>query len=208
MHSGKPLLALCPIGKFVFSHEDALRCKTRLQEHLRAWDVDFVDLEGVVEDGLVRDQAHVEPVVRHFRAKGVDALFIGPFDMSCVAGPFGDVEDPVMKDLIARFEGGCRRHGMAMGTPAYGKHSWQRMFERGYQMVSAGSDAIVGATFDYVLAGTDGGNDFDWTQMDVSAVMPAGTASARIQLIHILEASTSDAGAIFLDDASLTVTAP
>ena len=77
-----------------------------------------------------------------------------------------------------------------------------------FAQVSAGSDAIVGGTFDYVLAGTDGGNDFDWTQMDVSAVMPAGTASARIQLIHILETSTSDGGAIFLDDASLTVTTP
>jgi hypothetical protein len=76
-----------------------------------------------------------------------------------------------------------------------------------FAQVSAGSDAIVGGSFDYVLAGTDGGNDFDWTQMDVSAVMPEGTASTRIQLIHILENSTSNAGAIFLDNASLTVTA-
>jgi hypothetical protein len=74
--------------------------------------------------------------------------------------------------------------------------------------VSAGSDIIAGASFDYVLAGTDGGNDFDWTQMDVSAVMPDGTASTRIQLIHILEDTTPSDGAIFLDNASLTVTAP
>ena len=72
--------------------------------------------------------------------------------------------------------------------------------------VSAGSDAIVGGVFDYVLSGTDGGNDFDWTQMDVSAMMPAGTASTRLQLLHILEASTSNAGSIFLDNASLSVT--
>jgi len=71
--------------------------------------------------------------------------------------------------------------------------------------VSAGSDAIVGGVFDYVLSGTNGGNDFDWTQMMVSAVMPVGTATTRIQLIHILEASTSAGGAIFLDNASLTV---
>ncbi len=71
--------------------------------------------------------------------------------------------------------------------------------------VSAGSDAILGGVFDYVLAGTDGGNDFDWTQMMVSAMMPADTASTRIQLIHILEASTAPGGAIFLDSASLTV---
>jgi hypothetical protein len=66
--------------------------------------------------------------------------------------------------------------------------------------------ATVG-TPDYLLAGTNGGNDFDWTQMLVSAEMPANTASTRIQLIHILNAETPAGGAIFLDDASLTVTA-
>jgi hypothetical protein len=75
-----------------------------------------------------------------------------------------------------------------------------------FAQVSAGSDAIAGGSFDYTLAGTDGGNDSDWTQMDVSAVMPAGTASASIQLIHIEEASTPAVGSIFLDKASLTVT--
>ena len=72
----KPLVGLCPIGKFVFSHEDALRLKRLLQDRLRTWDVPFVDLEGVLPDGIVRDQAHVEPVVRHFRREGVDCLFL------------------------------------------------------------------------------------------------------------------------------------
>jgi L-fucose isomerase-like protein len=71
-----PLLGLCPIGKFVFSHEDAVRCKTGLQARLRQWGVRFVDLEGVLPDGLVRDQAHVEPAVRHFQAAGIEALFV------------------------------------------------------------------------------------------------------------------------------------
>ena len=53
--------------------------------------------------------------------------------------------------------------------------------------VSAGSDAIVGGSFDYVLSAQDGGEPADWTLMEVSATAPAGTASARIQMIHILE---------------------
>lgn len=69
-------LGLCPIGKFVFSHEDALRLKRELQKKLRSWKVEFVDLEGVVPDGLVRDQKHVEPVVEHFRKQNIDALFM------------------------------------------------------------------------------------------------------------------------------------
>lgn len=72
----KPKLGLCPVGRFVFSHEDALRQKRELQKKLRSWKVEFVDLEGVLPDGIVRDQKHVEPVVAHFRKENIDALFM------------------------------------------------------------------------------------------------------------------------------------
>lgn len=76
MPARKPLLGLCPIGKFVFSNADAVRYKILLQNLLREWDVPFVDLDGVLEDGLVKDQSHVDPVVAHFRRAGVEALFL------------------------------------------------------------------------------------------------------------------------------------
>ena len=76
MPERKPLLGLCPIGKFVFSNEDAVRCKEQLQQRLASWNVPYVDLEGVLEHGLVRDQAHVDAVVDHLRAKAVDCLFV------------------------------------------------------------------------------------------------------------------------------------
>jgi L-fucose isomerase-like protein len=69
-------LGLCPIGKFVFSHEAALDYKRRLMDLLRRKGGDFVDLEAVLPDGIVRDQQHVGPVVEHFRRERVDALFI------------------------------------------------------------------------------------------------------------------------------------
>ena len=72
----KPLLGLCPIGKFVFSHEDAMKYKKILQGKLTDWDVDFVDLESVLPDGIVRDQKHVEPVIEHFKKAGIDCLFL------------------------------------------------------------------------------------------------------------------------------------
>ena len=76
MKRKKPLLGLCPIGKFVFSNEDAVRHKQILQSKLEEWDVPCVDLEGILEDGLVKDQEHVGPAVDHFRAAGIDALFV------------------------------------------------------------------------------------------------------------------------------------
>lgn len=72
----RPLLGFCPIGKFVFSHTDAMRTKKELRQKLQDWKVDFVDLDGVLEDGMVRDQAHVDKVVDHFRKKDIDALFM------------------------------------------------------------------------------------------------------------------------------------
>src|SRR5512137_1168282 len=72
----KVLLGLCPIGKFVFSHEDALAQKQKVIEVLRRQGVTFCDLDGVLPDGMVRDQKHVEPVVQYFRRQNIDALFI------------------------------------------------------------------------------------------------------------------------------------
>jgi len=55
------LLGLCPIGKFVFSHEDALVQKQKVIEVLRRQGVTYCDIDGVLPDGLVRDQKHVDP---------------------------------------------------------------------------------------------------------------------------------------------------
>jgi L-fucose isomerase-like protein len=70
------LLGLCPIGKFVFSHEDALRQKAALTAQLAAWGVTCCIPDGVVPDGMLRGTEHVQPLLRFFREKGVDALFI------------------------------------------------------------------------------------------------------------------------------------
>jgi L-fucose isomerase-like protein len=76
MRDNKPvLLGLCPIGKFVFSHEDAVRQKCLIQKKLDEMGISFCDLDGTIPDGMVRDQKHVEPVVKHFKSKGIDALF-------------------------------------------------------------------------------------------------------------------------------------
>lgn len=70
------LLGLCPIGKFVFSHEAAVEEKRRVMDVLRRAGVNFVDLEDVLPDGMVRDQSQVDAVVKHFRQQGIGALFI------------------------------------------------------------------------------------------------------------------------------------
>lgn len=67
---------MCPIGKFIFSHEDACRQKKLIQKYFTDWKVNFTDLETVLPDGMVRDQKHVDPIVDFFRKEKIDALFL------------------------------------------------------------------------------------------------------------------------------------
>ena len=70
------LLGLCPIGKFVFSHEDALRYKAMLEERLKKWGVPYANIDQAVPDGIIRGLEHVEPAVQCLREAGAQALFL------------------------------------------------------------------------------------------------------------------------------------
>lgn len=97
--AARPLLGLCPIGKFVFSHEDAMRWKQLLQQSLLKWNIQFVDLDDVIPDGMIRDQAHSAAAVAHFRKHGVDGLFMPHcnFGTEGAAGIIGrDTDVPVL----------------------------------------------------------------------------------------------------------------
>lgn len=68
-------LGLVPIGKFVFSQEDARRYAALTAEVLRGLGVDFVDLEGVTGDGLLYRPEDLPGVIRYLREQQVDAVF-------------------------------------------------------------------------------------------------------------------------------------
>ena len=77
MKRTKPVrLGVCPIGKFVFSHQDALVQKGKVLGKLDSSKVDYCSVDGVIPDGMVRGQADVAKVVRHFKSQEIDALFI------------------------------------------------------------------------------------------------------------------------------------
>ena len=64
MQTQKPLMGLCPIGKFVFSNEDAVRYKQLLRQKLNHWQIPCVDLEDVLEDGLACGLHRIERLMR------------------------------------------------------------------------------------------------------------------------------------------------
>ena len=72
----KVLIGYAPTRRRIFSVEDALKYKNLIAEKLKEWNVDFVDIEDVNEEGLLRCAEDVEPVIDKFKAAKVDAIFI------------------------------------------------------------------------------------------------------------------------------------
>lgn len=72
----KPKLGLCPIGKFVFSHEDAKKYKRAIENRLHELDIDFVGIDGAVTDGIIRSHKDVDPAVAHLQQQDVDCVFL------------------------------------------------------------------------------------------------------------------------------------
>jgi L-fucose isomerase-like protein len=53
-----------------------MRWKREIMERFDRWQVGYVHLDAVLPDGMIRDQAHVEPAVCYFQERRIDALFI------------------------------------------------------------------------------------------------------------------------------------
>lgn len=78
---------------------------------------------------------------------GVDAVYVGPFDLSLMLGlpPASHHDDPVFTQAIARILGACARHGVVPGIHADATLAelWAAM---GFRMITVGFDqqAVVG----------------------------------------------------------------
>ncbi|MFA5205715.1 MAG: fucose isomerase [Lentisphaeria bacterium] len=93
MNSALPKLklGLCPIGKFVFSHEDAIRQKQLLETKLRALGVTFCTIDAAVTDGVVRSTEDAAKAIACLQAQKIDALFLvhGNFGTEHAVGLIG-----------------------------------------------------------------------------------------------------------------------
>ena len=71
----KLLLGLAPTRRFVFSAEDAARYKVLVEQKLKEWNVDFVNIDSVNKEGLLFERRHAAAAAELFKKAGVDAVF-------------------------------------------------------------------------------------------------------------------------------------
>ena len=73
---------------------------------------------------------------------GVDALFVGPYDLSMSYGVPGRVDDPRVRDGIAAVLDACRESGRAPGIFGIQADTVRRYVEQGFRLVCVGMDAL------------------------------------------------------------------
>lgn len=68
-------LGYAPTRREVFSREDAGKYKRLVEDKLREWRVDFVNIDWLNEEGLLYSEVDVPKVAFRFKEEGVDCVF-------------------------------------------------------------------------------------------------------------------------------------
>jgi len=74
---------------------------------------------------------------------GVDAILLGPYDLSASLGKMGQIDDPVVIAAIRRVTDACRDVGMPLGYFGVSAAAVRPYVERGYTLIVAGVDTTL-----------------------------------------------------------------
>ena len=74
---------------------------------------------------------------------GIDAVFIGPYDLSASMGRTGEVTHPEVRDAVRSVRDACRAAGRALGVFGVDAAAAAPYVEQGYTLVAVGLDTIL-----------------------------------------------------------------
>jgi 2-keto-3-deoxy-L-rhamnonate aldolase RhmA len=102
----------------------------------------------------IEDIAAVEHLDEIIATPGVDAAFIGPYDLSGSMGKPGQVDDPDVQRAIERVVDGCAKAGMPLGFFSTTTEGARRARERGIRFLAVGTDIglLMGAAKDILAS--------------------------------------------------------
>lgn len=74
---------------------------------------------------------------------GIDAVLLGPYDLSASLGKMGQLDDPSVTDAIDRVTETCKRKTIPLGMFGLNSASVQPHIENGYSLIVAGVDTLM-----------------------------------------------------------------
>ena len=94
----------------------------------------------VVQAEHIRAVESIEQIVA---VEGIDAVLVGPYDLSASLGLMGQVEHPTVVDAIAHVTRTCQAAGMPLGFFGTSAAAVRPYAEKGYTLLVAGVDTIL-----------------------------------------------------------------
>ena len=85
----------------------------------------------------------VENIERIVAVPGVDAVLVGPYDLSASLGRMGEVDHPDVTQAIEHVTSACRTAGVKLGIFGVSAAAVRPALERGYTLVVAGVDTLM-----------------------------------------------------------------
>ena len=97
------------------------------------------EIAVIVQAEHVRAVENIEAIVR---TPGVDAVLLGPYDLSASLGRMGEIDHPDVVKAISRVTDACNAAGMPLGYFGVTAAAVQPYAARGYTLLVAGVDTI------------------------------------------------------------------
>lgn len=84
--------------------------------------------------------ANIEEIVQ---VPGIDAILIGPYDLSASLGIPGQIDDPAVTESIDRVTEACQTAGMRLGVFGLTADAIRPHIDKGYTLIIAGIDTLT-----------------------------------------------------------------
>ena len=84
----------------------------------------------------------VENIETIIKVPGIDAVLIGPYDLSASLGKIGQVDSPEVVEAIQRVTSVCRAAGIRLGIFGVTPDAIRPYLEQGYTLITAGVDTL------------------------------------------------------------------
>jgi len=107
--------------------------------------MDFADYVQDANEKLIvilqiEHQVGVQNIDSILQTEGVDAIIIGPYDLSGSFGKLGQISDPEIQDAIEAVRNACQKRKMPVGIFALLPEQGRTYIRKGYQLLALGID--------------------------------------------------------------------
>jgi len=85
----------------------------------------------------------VENMESIVKVEGIDAVLLGPYDLSASLGKMGRIDDPIVVEAIDHVSRTCRAAGIPLGYFGVSSGAVRPYMEKGYSLIVAGVDTLL-----------------------------------------------------------------